>query len=190
MVIEKSRTLKLNDCNVILGVSKLAPMSKEKSPNAPKFDASEAGKLFFRGGHTGWLGLRYTAHGDDWVELELPWREDLLGESDHPVLASGPIVSLMDMASGMAIWQTMGVFRPIATLDLRVDYQRPAHERSGVWGKVECYKMTRSAAFVRGIAHDGNINDPLAHVAGVFMTIAGDPRQAKAIDERAGTGNE
>ena len=30
-------------------------------------------------------------HGDDWVELELPWREDLLGEEGQRVLASGPI---------------------------------------------------------------------------------------------------
>ncbi|QUL39407.1 PaaI family thioesterase [Erythrobacter sp. JK5] len=142
-----------------------------------RFDPREAAKFFFRHGHSGWLGLTYRDHGDDWVELELPWREDLLGEPDRPVLASGPIVSLMDMASGMSIWQKSGTFTPIATLDLRVDYQRPARERSAVFGRVECYRMTRSAAFVRGIAHDGDPDDPVAHVAGVFMTIASDPRQ-------------
>jgi len=147
------------------------------SDTLPRFDASEASKFFFRHGHTGWLGLRYAAHGDNWVELELPWREDLLGEPARPVLASGPIISLMDMASGMAIWQTSGIFVPVATLDLRVDYQRPARDRANVRGRVECYRMTRSAAFVRGIAHDGDPDDPVAHVAGVFMTIAGDPQK-------------
>jgi uncharacterized protein (TIGR00369 family) len=139
-----------------------------------KFDAVEAGKFFFRGGHPGWLGLEYARHGDNWVELKLPWREDLLGEADRPFLASGPIVSLMDMASGMSIWQTTGVFTPVATLDLRVDYQRPARERSAVWGRVECYRVTRSAAFVRGIAHDGDENDTVAHIAGVFMQVSYD----------------
>jgi acyl-coenzyme A thioesterase PaaI-like protein len=81
----------------------------------------------------------------------------------------------MDMASGMAIWQAAGRFDPIATLDLRVDYQRPARERASVRGRVECYRRTRSAAFVRGIAHDGDPDDPVAHVAGVFMTIGPDP---------------
>ena len=142
-----------------------------------QFDPKEAAKFFFRHGHSGWLGLRYREHGDNWVELELPWREDLLGEPDRPVLASGPIVSLMDMASGMSIWQSHGKFTPIATLDLRVDYQRAAAERSAVYGRVECYRTTRSAAFVRGIAHDGDPLDPVAHVAGVFMTIGSDPRQ-------------
>jgi acyl-coenzyme A thioesterase PaaI-like protein len=142
-----------------------------------RFDLREASKFFFRHGHSGWLGLAYRDHGPNWVELELPWREDLLGEPDRPVLASGPIVSLMDMASGMAIWQSHGSFTPVATLDLRVDYQRPARERAAVYGRVECYRTTRSAAFVRGIAHDGELNDPVAHVAGVFMTIGSDPRQ-------------
>ena len=112
-------------------------MSKESSRPVATFDAREASKFFFRGGHTGWLGLRFTDQGDNWVELELPWREDLLGEPDRAVLASGPIVSLMDMASGMSIWQTRKTFAPIATLDLRVDYQRPARERSAVRGRVE-----------------------------------------------------
>lgn len=153
----------------------------------PPFDAEQASRYFFRGGHTGWLGLRYCDHGDDWVELELPWREDLLGEPDREVLASGPIFSLMDMASGMAIWQTSGVFVPIATLDLRVDYQRAARERSAVRGRVECYRTTRSAAFIRGIAYDADPDDPVAHVAGVFMTITGDPRQGAA---REGVGDD
>lgn len=161
----------------------------------PRFDPAEAAKFFFRHGHSGWLGLKYTAHADNWVELELPWREDLLGEPDRAVLASGPIISLMDMAAGMSIWQAKGTFIPIATLDLRVDYQRPARERSAVWGRVECYRTTRSAAFVRGIAHDGDRDDPVAHVAGVFMTIDRDPRQgivpsgADAEGSQSGTGD-
>jgi len=150
-----------------------------RAMNTPpaRFDAREASKWFFRHGHTGWLGLRFTDQGDNWVELELPWREDLLGDRSRPVLASGPIISLMDMASGMAIWQTARTFNPVATLDLRVDYQRPARERASVRGRVECYRITRSAAFVRGIAYDDNIEDPVAHIAGSFMTIGTDPRQ-------------
>ena len=151
-------------------------MSVNETPTPAKFDPKEAGKFFFRHGHSGWLGLRYSGHGENWVELELPWREDLLGEPHSSVLASGPIVSLMDMASGMAIWQTKQAFVPIATLDLRVDYQRPAREKANVFGRVECYRTTRSAAFVRGVAHDGDLDDPVAHVAGVFMAIATDPR--------------
>ena len=137
-----------------------------------KFDPAAAASFFASRGHSGWLGLKYSDHGDDWVELELPWREDLLGEEGQKVLASGPILSLMDMASGMAIWRAMDDFTAIATLDLRVDYVRPAREGASVFGRSQCYRLTRSAAFVRGVAHDGDIDDPVAHIQAVFMKIA------------------
>ncbi|MHA6334221.1 PaaI family thioesterase [Qipengyuania sp. CAU 1752] len=144
-----------------------------------QFDPEQAAKFVLKVGHSGWLGMQYRASGDDWAELALPWREDLIGESERPVLASGPIVSLMDMASGLAIWTRMGTFQAIATLDLRVDYQRPARERHDVIGRAECYRLTRSAAFVRGVAHDGDPDDPVAHIAGVFMALPGVSRDGK-----------
>ena len=77
----------------------------------------------------------------------------------------------MDMASGLSIWARMGKFRAVATLDLRVDYTRPARERARSSGASQCYRSTRSAAFVRGIAHDGDPDDPVAHMQAVFMTV-------------------
>jgi uncharacterized protein (TIGR00369 family) len=137
-----------------------------------RFDPRRAVQIMASRGHSGWLGMRYADHGDDWVELELPWRADLLAEEGGKVLASGPILSLMDMASGMAIWRAMSDFSAIATLDLRVDYVRPAREGACVFGRSQCYRVTRSAAFVRGVAHDGDPDDPVAHMQGAFMKIA------------------
>ena len=142
----------------------------------PSFDPEQFAPFLARAGHPGWLGLEYAGHGSDWAALRLPWREDLVGDQQHGILASGPIISLMDMAAGIAIWTRMGEFKPVATLDLRVDYQRPAAARTAVVGRAECYRLTRSAAFVRGIAHDGDTADPVAHIAAVFMTIEGAPR--------------
>jgi uncharacterized protein (TIGR00369 family) len=142
----------------------------------PPFDPSLAAKFMMGRGHSAKLGLRYRDHGADWVELELPWREDLVGEVDRGILASGPIISMLDMASGLAVWTTHKEFTPIATLDLRVDYQRPAKQQLAVMGRVECYRITKSAAFVRGIAHDGDPDDTVATMSGTFMSIAQDSR--------------
>ena len=144
--------------------------------DAPAFDVAKAAPFLLTHGHNGWLGLKYRSHGPAWVELELPWREDLIGEPNGRVLASGPIISLLDMASGLAIWTKLEAFTPIATLDLRVDYQRPARDHAAVIARVECYRGTRSAAFVRGVAHDGDPQNPVAHMAGCFMSIEGQPR--------------
>ena len=146
------------------------------STELARFDPAMAARFVFSRGHPGWLGLHYTAHGENWVELTLPWREDLAGETGRGVLASGTIISLLDMACGMAIWTTTGEFRAAATLDLRVDYMRPAREGTAVHGRAECYRVTRSAAFLRGMAHDGDPADPVAHVAAVFMFIPGRTR--------------
>jgi uncharacterized protein (TIGR00369 family) len=120
-------------------------------------------------GHGGALGIHYVAHGEDWVELGLDYQEKLVGVAATGVLASGPIISLMDMAASMAIWVKLGRFRPQATLDMRVDYLRPATPGRRIVGRGECYGLTKSIAFVRGIAHDGDAADPVAHVTGTFI---------------------
>jgi uncharacterized protein (TIGR00369 family) len=129
-----------------------------------------------RVGHGGALGILYLDHGDDWVELGLDWQEKLVGVPETGVLASGPIISLMDMATSMAIWVKLGHFRHQATLDMRVDYLRPAEPGKRIVGRGECYGVTRSVGFVRGLAHDGESSDPVAHVTGTFMFTDESPR--------------
>ena len=121
-------------------------------------------------GHGGALGIAYRDHGADWVELGLPYDERLIGMPESGIIASGPIISLMDMATSLAIWVKIGRFRHQATLDLRVDYLRPAAPGRDLVGRGECYRVTRSVGFVRGLAHDGDSSDPVAHVTGTFMS--------------------
>jgi len=120
-------------------------------------------------GHSGALGIDYVDHGDDWAELSLPYDERLVGMPASGIIASGPIVSLMDMAASLAIWIRLGKFRNQATLDLRVDYLRPARPGNAIVGRGICYGATRSVGFVRGLAHDGDPDDPVASVTGTFM---------------------
>lgn len=123
------------------------------------------------GGHGGAVGITYHGRDNDWVELALPYDVKLIGDADSGVIASGPIITLMDMATSVAVWMKRNKFAPQATLDLRVDYLRPAVPGRTVIGRGECLKLTRSIAFVRGIAYDETPDDPLAHVAGTFMLM-------------------
>jgi uncharacterized protein (TIGR00369 family) len=122
-------------------------------------------------GHSGALGIFYHDHGEDWAELGLPYDARLVGMAQSGILASGPIISLMDMATSIAIWVRLGRFRPQVTLDMRVDYLRPAVPGRTIIGRGECYGVTRSVGFVRGVAHDGDASDPVAHVGGTFMFV-------------------
>jgi uncharacterized protein (TIGR00369 family) len=122
------------------------------------------------GGHARAIGARYLAHGSNWCEMGIDYRPDLVGDARSGVLASGPIITLVDMATSIATWIKRGRVQLQATLDLRVDYLRAAAPGRSVVAHGECYKLTSRIAFVRGFAHDGDANDPLAHVAGTFMT--------------------
>ena len=137
--------------------------------SAEAFDPERFLAYVRRVGHGGALGIAYHAHGEDWAELSLPYDPRLVGMPESGIIASGPIISLMDMATSIAIWVKLGRFRHQATLDMRVDYLRPAVPGRTIIGRGECYGVTRSVGFVRGLAHDGDAADPLAHVGATFM---------------------
>ncbi len=131
----------------------------------PELFTSYAAKV----GHGGALGISYHDHGPDWVEIALPYQDKLVGVIETGVIASGPIISLMDMALSMAIWVKLDRFRQQATLDLRIDYLHAATPALPIIGRGECYSVRRSVAFTRGIAHQGDPADPVANVAATFM---------------------
>jgi uncharacterized protein (TIGR00369 family) len=120
-------------------------------------------------GHGRAIGLEYRDSGENWAELALPWREELVGVPGTGVLASGAIVSLIDTASGTSVWVTLDTFTPIVTVDLRLDYLRPAAKGERIIARCECVKLTRRIAFVRGVAHGGDDKRPIALSAATFM---------------------
>ena len=124
-----------------------------------------------KGGHIVALGLRFVAHGPDWCEFAIDYDRRLVSDAASGILASGPIVSLMDTAAGFAVWTKRGGFKPQATLDLRLDYLRPSHPGQTMTGRAECYRLTRRVAFVRGLAHDGDPDDPVAHLTATYMVL-------------------
>lgn len=135
------------------------------------FDPEAFFKLARTVGHGRALGLNYRGHGSDWVELALAWDPKLVSMVDSGTMATGAIVSLIDTCSGTAVWTRMGGFRPVVTLDLRLDYLRPAGKGEEVVARCECYKLTRQVAFVRGVAHGGDPERPIAHSVATFMTV-------------------
>ncbi|APG63551.1 hypothetical protein LPB140_03880 [Sphingorhabdus lutea] len=138
-----------------------------------KFDPKSVHKFLGKIGHGGFLDMGFEGHGDDWVELSLNWREDLVADAKNGVLASSVVISLMDNACSIAIWNKVQEFRPQVTMDLRVDYLRPSPKGAKIFGRGICYHVTRRIGFVRGVAHNGDIDSPLAHVSGTFIRLPG-----------------
>lgn len=140
-------------------------------PKGTRFDPELVNRVMGQFGHGGFLGMDFVGHGDDWVELAIDWREDLVADTETGVLASAVVISLMDNATSMAIWTRLGEFRPQVTMDLRIDYLRPSPSGARVFGRGICYHLTHSIGFVRGFAHNGDPENPLAHASGTFIRV-------------------
>jgi uncharacterized protein (TIGR00369 family) len=102
--------------------------------------------------------------------FRLPYDEKLVGNPDTGVLHGGAITALLDGASGAAVFAALVAdFVPIATLDLRIDYLRPAEPQRDVYARAHCYKMTKNVAFTRAVAYHDDEANPIAHSVGTFM---------------------
>ena len=81
------------------------------------------------------------------------------------------ITALLDHVCGLAVTSRSleGGFLSTATLDLRIDYMRPAAPRADVTASAHCYKLTRNIAFVRAHAFDADPEDPIATAQAAFV---------------------
>lgn len=122
--------------------------------------------------HLAALGIAYRAHGPDWAELVMPYKAELVGYPETGTIASGAIYSLMDSCSGFSVFVARGDFVPHATLDLRLDYLAAPRPGLAIVARATCYRLTRQVAFVRGVAHAGDPDRPIAAAAGTFMFAA------------------
>lgn len=129
--------------------------------------------------HTHALGFAFDGVDGDRVRLRVPWRDDLTGDVDSEVLAGGLVTALLDHAGGLAVWTKLGRFESIATLDLRVDYMRPALPRRGLIAEARCYRLTRSIAFVRAWAFEDEVANPVAAAQGSYMLAGEAPESGR-----------
>jgi uncharacterized protein (TIGR00369 family) len=119
--------------------------------------------------HNRALGIEVVAMEQDGAVFRLPYRDDLVGNPDTGVLHGGAITALLDACSGAAVFASLPRMMPIATLDLRIDYLRPAEPGREVHAHATCYKLTRNVAFTRAVAYHDDREDPIASSVGTFM---------------------
>jgi uncharacterized protein (TIGR00369 family) len=115
------------------------------------------------------LGLVVDDIDSGLAVMRLPYRDDLVGNPETGVLHGGVITALVDACSGLAVFSKLGRPTRIATLDLRIDYLKPATPGEAVRARAECYKLTRQIAFTRALAYHDDAADPIAASAGTFI---------------------
>ncbi len=119
--------------------------------------------------HARILGLKVVETGPGFAVMLLPYGPELVGDPARQVVFGGVITTLLDDAAGLAIACALDVLRPMATIDLRVDYVRAATPGLDLCARVECYRVTHDVAFARGIAYERTPDDPFASCLGTYM---------------------
>lgn len=121
---------------------------------------------------------RLDASGAD---AHLPYRPEWLGDTGRGLIHTGIIISLVDTVSGLAALAAIGRFEPVPTLDLRMDYLRPAVPDKTLRARAECYRLTRSICFVRASAWQDAAAEPVAVSQSTFMRASGSGRRALPV---------
>src|SRR5882672_11328297 len=136
-------------------------------------------------GHISGLRLDRAAPGEAWSSL--PYRPVFVGDTATGVLHGGVVTAMLDESCGMAVQLALDGTRAIATLDLRIDYQKPATPGLDIRAHAVCTRVTRSIAFVRATAYQDSEDDPVATATACFMIGANRTNmlEGRLMEERA-----
>ena len=126
--------------------------------------------------HCQHLQMTVERADEDGLVLRLPYSDQIVGNPVTGVIHGGAITTLMDTCCGISTVCYLPEFEICPTLDLRIDYMHPAEPGKPIFGFAECYRVTPTVIFTRGIAYQDDREQPIAHVVGTFM------RMGKAVD--------
>jgi uncharacterized protein (TIGR00369 family) len=118
-------------------------------------------------GRAAGLRIDRSEPGEAWCSL--PYQSVFVGDIESGVIHGGVVTAMLDESCGMAVQLALDGSRAIATLDLRIDYQKPATPGLEIRAHAVCTRVTRSIAFVRATAYQESQEDPVATAAACFM---------------------
>jgi uncharacterized protein (TIGR00369 family) len=154
------------------------------APPFDEFTKAVRGRRSVYGAISG-LQLDRAAPAEAWSSL--PYRPVFVGDTATGVLHGGVVTAMLDETCGMAVQLALDDSRAIATLDLRIDYQKPATPGHAIRAHSVCYRVTRSIAFVRATAYQESEDDPVATATACFMVGANRTNMMKDPPPHAGT---
>jgi uncharacterized protein (TIGR00369 family) len=115
------------------------------------------------------IGLRIVDAERRAIVAALPYADELVGDPATGAVHPGAITALIDQVSGAAASLATNPPNLVATLDLRLDHLRAPLAGRTIVARAESYRVTRHIVFVRCVAHQGDLEQPIAIGVSSFM---------------------
>jgi uncharacterized protein (TIGR00369 family) len=100
--------------------------------------------------------------------MSMPYDERLIGDPSTGVIHGGAVSALMDSCGGASVFMHPDNGGASVTLDLRIDYMRPAKPGLRINAESHCFHVTRNVAFVRVVTWAESKDEPVATATGAF----------------------
>lgn len=137
-------------------------MTETTLPSAADIQAK-----LLKGPYHQWLGLQVQAVGEGSIELSATWREEWVVNFEGGYTHGGILAALVDLTADWALVSRTG--KGVPTIDLRVDYHRPAKGDLRAKGTVIKFGKQFSVAEAQVFDGEGNL---VASGRGVYATPA------------------
>lgn len=127
--------------------------------------------------HAQAIGIRLGTLESGRATMTLPASPRWLGDPLRGLMHPGPLTVLADSCAGVAIAAGLDQPTSLATLDLRMDYLRPAGPDQDVHCEARMFRRTRNVAFIDAELWQADRAELIALARGAFMLATPDGRQ-------------
>lgn len=127
-----------------------------------------------RSGFHGEMKAKIIEADKNSVLLRMPFNSDFCADTEKELIHGGVLTALIDSALGLSTMLAVPGLKTLATLDMRVEYLRPAKSRSDLMVFAECYRVSRHISFNRGrVWFDGEERNQVAVGYATFALTRG-----------------
>ena len=117
------------------------------------------------------LGLSVVGGGENQLTMRLPYAENIIGNPLSGALHGGALTTLMDTASGTAVFAVLPGYELCPTLDLRMDYMKAAAAGVDLIAEAKVIRISKNVVFTECLVYQEQDHDLVARCAAAFMRI-------------------
>jgi uncharacterized protein (TIGR00369 family) len=117
------------------------------------------------------LGFKVVDLNEGYARIDVPTRPEFIGDVFRPALHGGIISTLADTVGGIAAFTRLERNQRVSTVDMRIDYLRPASVEKTLVGEGRVLRLGNRVAVTEMLVHQGDPEMPVARGSAVYNVV-------------------